>query len=344
VDQPLDALERARGLKIMEITPTPDVAPPKELTLSKPGNAEVAMKEKHAIVAYPELSTQLENGAPTVYDMKQPSGIGTSFVLQEDAEKQKVVEGTNLRKTMMPKPVGFFEAIVAKHVAQQAVDYLPQVPNLPQSRTIGRVKPRSAAADWLMINFDPWSAGKNPLGMEFVTSLVANAEKFAEGGPAAAADAIEALREKSLGDAFLKVEDEEGLAQQRAEVSKAMHLANDFKKLCSLCRHSKFGDAELLINQPDWSVPIDYQDEQGNSLLHIVAQNGNKRMVKLCLRRGALLNIQNLTGQTALHFAFGYGYAEVGEYLISKGADDSVVNKDGLTCFEGLGAKELSLL
>jgi hypothetical protein len=45
-----------------------------------------------------------------------------------------------------------------------------------------------------------------------------------------------------------------------------------------------------------------------------------------------------------LHFAFGYGYTEAGEYLVKKGADDSIRNKDGLTCYEGLGGHELNLL
>ena len=125
---------------------------------------------------------------------------------------------------------------------------------------------------------------------------------------------------------------------------KSNFIDDDFKKLCSLCRHSKFTDAEELVNQPDWTVPIDYQDEQGNTLLHIVAQNGNRRLVKLCIRRGANLNIQNLTGQTALHFAYGYGYTEVGDYLLSKGADDSIRNKDNLTCYEGLSARDLDYL
>ena len=125
---------------------------------------------------------------------------------------------------------------------------------------------------------------------------------------------------------------------------KSNFIDDDFKKLCSLCRHSKFTDAEELVNQPDWTVPIDYQDEQGNTLLHIVAQNGNRRLVKLCIRRGANLNLQNLTGQTALHFAYGYGYAEVGDYLLSKGADDSIRNKDNLTCYEGLSARDLDYL
>ena len=121
-------------------------------------------------------------------------------------------------------------------------------------------------------------------------------------------------------------------------------MAQDFKKLSSLARHSKFADAEELLNQADWNVPIDYQDEQGNTILHIAAQNGSKRLVKLCLRRGAFLDVQNLNGQTALHFAFGYGYSELGEYMVGKGADDSIVNKDNLTCYEGLRARDLDLL
>ena len=95
------------------------------------------------------------------------------------------------------------------------------------------------------------------------------------------------------------------------------------------------------MNHPDWNIPMDYQDDAGNTLLHIAAQNGNKRMVKLCMRRGSDLNAQNLNGQTPLHFAFAYGYSEVGNYMISKGGDDSIRNKDGLTCYEGLSQDDL---
>ena len=344
-NHPLNTMERARNLKIEQsITETPDVAPPKVLTDVKPSNAEDGFRETNEIpvLAYPELATQVPGGAPAPYHHKPPAGMGTSFVAPEQAESQLRVPGADhLRRTVMPLPVGFFEAIEAKHVAQQAADYLPQVPNLPQSRTIGRVKPRSAAADWLMISFDPWSAGKNPLSTEFVPSLMAKADKILG---AQGADIIDALRQSTVSGAFISVEDEDGLAQQRAEITKAQVLSQDFKKLCSLCRHSKFADAEQLINQPDWSVPIDFQDEQGNALLHVACQNGSKRLVKLCLRRGASLDIQNLNGQTPLHFAFGYGYTDVGDYLVSKGADDSIRNKDGLTCYEGLGARELALL
>jgi hypothetical protein len=346
--QPLNTMQIARNLKIhMKASDTPDVAPPKALTVVRASNRENEVREEQLLplLAYPELSTNLPDGVPTSFDMIKPAGLGSSFVSPDERDAQQFVSGAaHLRRTVMPLPVGFFEAIEAKHVAQQTADYLPQVPNMPQSRNIGRVRPRSAAADWLMINFDPWSAGKNPLGTEYVRSLLEKAEKFIKGGVAGAADELQRLQKNTVDGAYTKVEDEEGLAQQRADIARAEALSNDFKKLCSLCRHSKFTDAEELVNQPDWTVPIDYQDEQGNTLLHIVAQNGNRRLVKLCIRRGANLNLQNLTGQTALHFAYGYGYAEVGDYLLSKGADDSIRNKDNLTCYEGLGAKELEYL
>jgi hypothetical protein len=353
-ETPLNTLEIARGLKI-EKDPgiTPDELPPKVLTHEKHSNAEDELRDLHSlpVIAYPELSTQVPGGAPDAYKMKPPAGLGISYVSKDEEQSQlKVTGNPNLRRTVLPLPVGFFDAITAKHVAKQAADYLPQVPNLPQSRTIGRVKPRSAASDWLMISFDPWSAGKNPLGTEFVPSLMAKADKLlgtVGGGSSSAAQAVEqmeSLRQSTIADAYVNVMDEEGLAQQKADISKAQVMASDFKKLCSLCRHSKFSEAEQLINQPDWAVPIDYQDDQGNALIHVAAQNGSKRLVKLCLRRGANLNVQNLNGQTALHFAYGYGYSDVGDYLVGKGADDSIRNKDSLTCYEGLGARELALL
>ena len=346
---PLNSLEVARNLQLQSVVPTdtPDAIPQKLLTHTIPANAEDAVKNIVPIMAYPELSTHANNGngAPATYGMQGPAGQGISFVTKEEAAKQLVVQETELklRRTVMPLPVGFFESIVAKHVAQQSADYLPQVPNLPQSRTIGRVRPRSAASDWLAIAFDPWSAGKNPLNIEFVPSILEKAEKIMK-GQAKAVDSMEVMRQKALGDSFINLEDTAGLAQQRNEISKAEILARDFKKLCSLCRHGKFADAEQLMNQPDWNVPIDYQDDQGNALLHVVAQNGNKRIMKLCLRRGAMINIQNLSGQTALHFAFGFGYNDAGNYLLSKGADDSIRNSDGLTCYEGMMARELALL
>mmetsp|Transcript_20671 Transcript_20671/g.29678 ORF Transcript_20671/g.29678 Transcript_20671/m.29678 type:complete len:293 (+) Transcript_20671:4400-5278(+) len=233
--------------------------------------------------------------------------------------------------------LAFFSNIEAKRVAKQMCDYLPHVPNLPQAHTIGRVKPRSAAIDWVAIGFDPWSAGKRPLNNEFIPTLATKAEQLFD---------AQKLAEmaKGMDDGAVSTVDNEGIANQKLGISKAQKLAEDFKKVCSLCRHGKFGEVDEMMNHPDWNLGMDYQDEAGNTMLHIAAQNGNKRMIKLCLRRGAELNTQNLNGQTALHFAYSYGYNEVGDYLVSKGADDSIRNKDGLTCYEGLGLENIEQL
>ena len=46
-------------------------------------------------------------------------------------------------------------------------------------------------------------------------------------------------------------------------------------------------------------------------------------------------NIQN-QGQTALHYLFAYKYENLAAYLISKGADDTIQNDFGYTCYDGL--------
>jgi hypothetical protein len=286
------------------------------------------------VFVYPELSSMPPGGAADAYIKHGPAGVGTSFVLKKDEDSQIMVHGSSvLRRPVAVLPAGFIESIGAKRVAKQNVDYLPQVLNLPLARNVGRVKPRSAAVDWLAIGFDPWSAGKMPLSTEFISTLAGKDGLF---------DVQKANLKKAIGDGVIEVKDTEGLNAQNIEMSRAAKLADDFKKVCSLCRHSKFSDVEDLMNHPDWSLSMDYQDNAGNTLLHVAAQNGNKRMIKLCIRRGADLNIQNLNGQTALHFAYAYGYADVGQYLIDKGANDSIVNKDGLTCFEGLSAQEIT--
>lgn len=53
----------------------------------------------------------------------------------------------------------------------------------------------------------------------------------------------------------------------------------------------------VFVQQADWTMPIDYQNDLGLTLLHVAAQNGNKRIAKLCLRKGADVNKRNNNGQ-----------------------------------------------
>ena len=45
---------------------------------------------------------------------------------------------------------------------------------------------------------------------------------------------------------------------------------------------------------------------------------------------------QNMRGNTGLHFLHAYGYEEILEYFVSKGASVDVRNDSGLTCRQGL--------
>lgn len=124
-------------------------------------------------------------------------------------------------------------------------------------------------------------------------------------------------------------------------------MQEDFEKVASLCRHGNYNQLEEIINynaECNFTHMINACTDitSGNTLLHISAQNGHKRVAKLLLRNGAAINTQNSHGQTVLHFAFAYNFTDLGEYLVSKGADDSLLNESGLTCYEGLNPDAIS--
>jgi len=77
-------------------------------------------------------------------------------------------------------------------------------------------------------------------------------------------------------------------------------------------------------------------DQFGNTLFHIACQNGNKRIAKLAIKHGGHMDAQNERGNTGLHFLFAYGYADVAEYFISKGADERTKNAAGLEARRGI--------
>ena len=91
-----------------------------------------------------------------------------------------------------------------------------------------------------------------------------------------------------------------------------------------LVRIIDFGEVEIdVVNQP-----------HGNSLLHVACQNGHLDIVRMLCRKGISVNIQNLRGNTALHFSRYYDYSEIFRALRENGADDTLRNNDGETCYE----------
>ena len=318
-----------KGLVIVEPTPAPDeiVAADRNILM----DSEEQMRLTVPVLAYGEKRV---GPLASDFETHPAAGVGTQYVKEGEGEKQRKVTGENgvvVRRSSEPIPEGFLNAISATHVGKQHVDYLPNVPNLPQCKPVGRVKPRSAAEDWLAIGFDPWSAGKEPLSAEFIPSLTVKDDSLLDAKEAGGADG-----------AFINLMDKKGLEAQQEVAAQENKMAQDFTELCSFVRHGKYKEVEEKMNEPDWTLPIDYPDAVGNTLLMVACQNGNKRIAKLCLRRGSELNKLNINGQTCLHYAFGYGFEDLGEYLISKGADNSLRNADGLTCYEGLNMTDVS--
>ena len=103
-------------------------------------------------------------------------------------------------------------------------------------------------------------------------------------------------------------------------------------------------DAIHAILEADFDVGT--QDENGNTLLHVAAQQVDIELCKLLVEKySAPLDVQNKTGNTALHYALHYGAeTELGPYLIEKGASDTIDNALGLTPYDGAGASERKAL
>ena len=125
-------------------------------------------------------------------------------------------------------------------------------------------------------------------------------------------------------------------AEEKAEkVSRGLE-APPLETVFSQARNGRLRRLEESLNA---GFQVDEEDGKGNTLLIIAAQNRMKRMIELLLSRGCNINHQNAQGNTALHYAMVYDTeGEIGEFLISKGADDTIENSEGLSCYDGIGS------
>lgn len=121
--------------------------------------------------------------------------------------------------------------------------------------------------------------------------------------------------------------------KKKAQIAVTKLLSLQQWDVFSFARHNKFAELESLFIE---GLNPDSKDQNGNTLLIIAAQNDNKRILKLCLRYGARINMQNSMGNTALHFATEYKYENIYNYLIQKGADTTIKNLRGKKATEGL--------
>ena len=105
--------------------------------------------------------------------------------------------------------------------------------------------------------------------------------------------------------------------------------------LFSKVRNGRVDEVESCLREGTFSQ--DARDQFGNTMLIVACQNNRKRIAKMALRYGVDPNAQNHQGNTALHYCLEYGYTDLGEYLLAKGARDHLRNANGRTAHEGLG-------
>jgi hypothetical protein len=72
----------------------------------------------------------------------------------------------------------------------------------------------------------------------------------------------------------------------------------------------------------------------GNTLLILSAKDGNIFITKFLCEQGAIINTQNLRGNTALHYAIGKQFYGVADVLARHGAREDIRNNMGLTPWE----------
>lgn len=72
--------------------------------------------------------------------------------------------------------------------------------------------------------------------------------------------------------------------------------------------------------------PLTYVDSNGDALIHIAAQRGDRRTIELLLKAGVDVNQIGDMGNTALHYAQA---DEIARLLLAHGASVDVVNEFG---------------
>ena len=86
---------------------------------------------------------------------------------------------------------------------------------------------------------------------------------------------------------------------------------------------------------------INKVDDKGNSMLSLACQNGNEKIAKFLVMKGANPSHQNKNGQSPAHFCISYKFFELSQWLFENGASDTLENQYGLTPYDGLSTDDI---
>lgn len=110
-------------------------------------------------------------------------------------------------------------------------------------------------------------------------------------------------------------------------------LSDEQRRIFSAVRHGRVPDVTDALERGP--MITDLRDENGSTLLHVAAQNGQGALCRVFLEHGADINAQDSRGNTPLHLALKYGFGDVAEWMITEGADDTIENASGHRPYAG---------
>jgi hypothetical protein len=97
----------------------------------------------------------------------------------------------------------------------------------------------------------------------------------------------------------------------------------EVEQLFSKVRHNRIDDVRAIL---DGEMDVRTRDSNGNTLLHICAQNNLKKMANLVLDYGADINAENKKGITALDYCDNYHFDKLGDWFVQMGGDNGQAN------------------
>lgn len=97
---------------------------------------------------------------------------------------------------------------------------------------------------------------------------------------------------------------------------------------------AKKGNLTLVKELLAEGVDVNYQNFNGETILHIAVARGHFAMVQYLLRKGA--NVNAVTGKSwqPIHHAMRFEHAQIANYLLANNASLTTKTSDGLTALE----------
>ena len=93
-------------------------------------------------------------------------------------------------------------------------------------------------------------------------------------------------------------------------------------------------DYDMVSLMLQYDHDVNYQDEGGNTVLHIACHNGDVEMVILLIGYGANMYTKNNVGRFPIHYVAMKGNIELFQYMAEYNSSCLEVDYDGLSCFD----------